>query len=118
LVRETDFVGRYGGDEFAMLLTKVGPEIGLKVAQRICRNIGDSLCLSLHDAEVSVTFSMGVAVPCEGDTDETILQRADRALYKAKQTGRNHVVMEEETASDPTSPSEPLPPPPPEPERP
>ena len=93
LAREGDFVGRYGGDEFAILLPKVDMEVGLKVAKRICGGIADALCLSVQGIEVSVTFSMGVTVPQEGDTDETILKRVDEALYEAKQKGRNRVVF-------------------------
>jgi diguanylate cyclase len=96
LTRATDFVGRVGGDEFAILLPKVNQEIALKVAQRICHGIADALCQSLQGIEVSVTFSMGVTVPRQGDSDDSILKRVDQALYRAKQTGRNHVVLDEE----------------------
>jgi diguanylate cyclase len=95
LIRETDFVGRYGGDEFAFLLPKVNQDLALKVAQRICRGIADALCRSLLDIDVSVTFSMGVTLPCQGDTDASIFKRVDQALYRAKQTGRNKVVLYE-----------------------
>jgi diguanylate cyclase len=97
LTRATDFVGRYGGDEFAILLPKVNQDIALKIAHRICHGIADALCHSVLGIEVSVTFSMGVTVPCQGDTDEAIVKRADQALYRAKQTGRNQVVLYQES---------------------
>jgi diguanylate cyclase len=100
LIRATDFIGRYGGDEFAILLPKVNQEIALQVAQRICRGIADALCRSLLDIKVSVTLSMGVTLPCQGDTDESILKRVDQALYRAKQTGRNKVVLYQESDMD------------------
>ena len=99
-IRATDFVGRYGGDEFAILLTKVDQDLALKIAQRISRGIADALCDSVLDIEVSITFSMGVTVPHRGDTDELILQRVDKALYQAKQMGRNQVVLYQESDVD------------------
>jgi diguanylate cyclase len=97
LARECDFVGRYGGDEFAIMLPKVTQDVGLKVAQRICRGIADALCLSVQGIEVSVTFSMGVTAARDGDTDESIFKRADQALYHAKQKGRNRVILFQES---------------------
>jgi diguanylate cyclase len=100
LTRDSDFVSRYGGDEFAILLTKVNEEIGLKVAKRICDGIADALCHSVQGIEASVTFSMGLTVPHKGDTDEEILNHADQALYQAKQTGGNRVVLYQESDTE------------------
>jgi diguanylate cyclase len=96
LARQTDFVARYGGDEFAILMPKTTRDQGAQLADAIRRGIADnSFCVAVRGGEVTISFSMGVAVPHERDTDETIVQRADQAMYQAKNTGRNHVACEE-----------------------
>jgi diguanylate cyclase len=96
LAREGDFVGRYGGDEFAILLPKTDRETGTKLAQGLCSGIADnSFSVAVRGGEVAISFSMGTAAPRQGDSDETILQRADQALYRAKRIGRNGVACEE-----------------------
>jgi diguanylate cyclase len=96
LARAGDFVGRYGGDEFALLLPKTDRDVGTTLAQNLCSGIADnSFAVAVRGSEVAISFSMGVAVPHQGDSDESILQRADQAMYRSKRTGRNHVVCEE-----------------------
>ena len=96
LARDGDFVGRYGGDEFAILLPKTDRETGTKLARDLCSGIADnSFAVAVRGGEVAISFSMGVAVPREGDSDESILQRADQALYRSKRAGRNSVAAEE-----------------------
>jgi diguanylate cyclase len=96
LARPGDFVGRYGGDEFAVLLPNTDREAGTELAKNLCRGIaGNSFSVAVRGSEVAISFSMGVAVPRQGDSDDTILQRADQSLYRAKHTGRNKVAAEE-----------------------
>ncbi len=96
LARPGDFVGRYGGDEFAVLLPKTDRQSGMKIARGLCQGIaGNSFAVAVRGGEVAISLSMGVAVPRAGDSDESILQRADQALYRSKGRGRNNVAGEE-----------------------
>ncbi len=88
-LRQGDFAGRYGGEEFALLLPGVNKESGLEIADRIRRAVANQQC-----PKGSLTVSMGIAeFPADGDTPSEIIERADRALYHAKITGRNRVFV-------------------------
>lgn len=90
--RKTDFVARYGGEEFCIILPETGPEQARFVAEKLRRAI-ESQC---EQAEILVTISVGVATWRPGDLPDEILRRADRAMYRAKELGRNRVVSFEE----------------------
>jgi diguanylate cyclase len=95
-VREGDFVGRYGGDEFAILLPRTELSVGMELAETVrCRVADQASRVALRGEQVSVSLSIGVAAPCEGDTAESLLHRADHALYKSKRLGRNQVQCQE-----------------------
>ena len=88
-VRETDTIARIGGDEFAIIQTAVDQPEG---AQQLCRRLLKSITRPYHldGHEVLVTASIGVAVANSGRaTPERMMQKADIALYKAKEDGRN-----------------------------
>ena len=89
LTRETDFVARLGGDEFAVLQTGVAaPSDGSQLAQKILDAIGQNF--DLNGCEAHVTPSIGIAVaPLDGWTPDELLKKADAALYRVKQKGRN-----------------------------
>jgi diguanylate cyclase len=91
-VRDTDFVGRYGGEEFVMLLVGTAAEEARVVADKIRLEVAQ-LGFHFHDAPVAVTASCGITEFVGSDTPDTIFDRADRALYKAKQAGRNCCVV-------------------------
>ncbi len=93
--RETDVVGRIGGDEFAMLLHDTGQEDALAAATRLAAALHE-----VHGTE-SVTASLGVSTWL-GDDDgpDTMLRRADEALYVAKRGGRDRAAMWEPPASE------------------
>ena len=90
-VRESDFVGRYGGEEFIMLLPDADRETTLQVAERVRAAIAD---IDVLGGASAVTASLGVAVFPEDAPDAARLVRnADRALYRAKANGRSRVEM-------------------------
>jgi diguanylate cyclase len=91
-VRDTDFVARYGGEEFVMLLVGTGVEEARVVADKIRVELA-ALGFHFHDSPVAVTASCGITEFSGGDTPDVIFDRADRALYKAKQAGRNCCVI-------------------------
>lgn len=92
-VRGVDMVARYGGEEFVVLMPETSQEIASMVAERLRAMIADKPfeCLSA-EKPVSLTVSIGIAGYQRGDhTGESILERADDALYAAKKKGRNRV---------------------------
>ena len=87
-LRESDFTARFGGDEFAVILQKTPANRAVDVAWKLCFNLRESSFL-FDDTNVNVTVSIGVAEVSEGDTIESLIGRADQALYKVKVDGRN-----------------------------
>jgi diguanylate cyclase (GGDEF)-like protein len=93
-VRDEDVVVRYGGDEYVMLLVGIDSGGALKVAERIRRAIEDHRFLSREGGRVRVTASIGLAsYPEHADSKATILDLADRAMYRGKRSNRNVVYM-------------------------
>jgi diguanylate cyclase (GGDEF)-like protein len=98
-LRYTDVLARYGGDEFVVLLPETPPNGAAEVAGRI-RDAVASLPLDLNGQRLSCTVSIGVAAhPADGNSLDAIVARADRAMYAAKQSGRNRVVSFEAAAA-------------------
>jgi diguanylate cyclase (GGDEF)-like protein/PAS domain S-box-containing protein len=98
VVRTVDIVTRYGGDEFILLLPETDLENGVFVAERLRKTV-EQMTLSVETDEntngktTRVTISLGVsAVTQNSDSIQSIISRADQALYSAKQSGRNRVV--------------------------
>lgn len=90
-VRELDILGRYGGEEFAILLTESDIERACQVAERLRIRI-EAFPFVAKDVSLKLTASLGVAERRIGESVESVLDRADQALYLAKQRGRNLVV--------------------------
>lgn len=87
-VRNSDSVYRFGGEEFAVLLPHTGEQEARDVADRIRCNIED-IVVNCGDTDVSVTASCGVAMRLVDETADQWVARADEALYRAKDHGRN-----------------------------
>ncbi len=85
-LRECDLLGRFGGEEFVVLLPETGIDDAMRVADRMRKDVA---CLQLGQIPEAITVSAGVAEWTSDETGEALLQRADRALYRAKDAGRN-----------------------------
>ncbi len=91
-LRESDFVARFGGDEFAVILIKAGAKAAADTAWKLCTSVRDSRFL-LDGTNVPTTLSIGVAEVMPNETAEELLKRADQALYRVKEQGRNGVLI-------------------------
>jgi len=92
-LREYDIVGRLGGEEFAMFLTHCEINKAAEIAERLREKISH-LVISLQDQRVYLTVSIGLTSVTSEDTDiKHVLQRADKALYFAKEHGRDQVII-------------------------
>ena len=93
IIRETDAVARYGGDEFVVVLPDTGWQGALTFADRLRRHVNDYSFGPPNAPQFGVTISVGVALSRASDaiTGDGLLQEADAALYRAKTAGRNRV---------------------------
>lgn len=89
-LRGNDIFGRYGGEEFILILPNTNIENAVNLAERL-RNSFINSNMSVFSNKVRFTASFGVAQYNENETFDDIINKADKALYKAKQTGRNRV---------------------------
>lgn len=94
LLRDTDWFGRYGGEEFGIVLTNTALAGALEVAERVCLAV-NSTAVTFHDQSIATSVSIGVAqLDAMGDrAHEVLIGQADIALYNAKRDGRNRVVV-------------------------
>jgi diguanylate cyclase len=96
--RGDDFVARMAGDEFAVILSSAGEDSSGAV-ERLRENISKKVFKYDRNGElvsIKISISAGVAWIREDDTPESLLERADKSMYLAKQRGRNKVVSETE----------------------
>lgn len=91
-VRDADLIGRYGGDEFLILLVESDLEAALTIASRLLESINE-FAFETSAGLISATLSIGVAELNDLDADfESLIIRSDQLLYQAKETGRNRIV--------------------------
>ncbi len=95
LLRESDILGRIGGEEFAVLLPATGMQEGQEVAERL-RQATETEAVVYNDSSFSVTLSIGGVSIQQNEAIDQALNRADRLLYRAKAAGRNRVDLEDE----------------------
>lgn len=92
-LRPQDAIGRYGGEEFIIVLPDTTVEDAVTVIQRLQRDLSAHLFLS-EDRRVLITFSAGVTALRTDEAAEAALERADRAMYRAKRAGKNRVLAD------------------------
>jgi len=96
-VRSDDFLARYGGEEFTLILPGASLRNATKKARQLCQSIAAARYAaddSLKADVLSVTVSIGVSTYRSGDTVRSLVDRADKCLYKAKAAGKNRAVDE------------------------
>jgi diguanylate cyclase (GGDEF)-like protein len=97
-MRDSDFVGRYGGEEFLMLLPSTDTDGAIQVAEAVRAAIG---AIRVPTVDRQVSASAGVAtLPRDAGDSVTLFRAADRALYAAKNAGRNRVHTADQLLSD------------------
>jgi len=89
--RKSDFVGRYGGEEFCIVLSEDGPLTGRRLGERFVQSLRN-LEIPWSEEAFSVTCSVGIAEPGNVETAAEWVAVADRMLYRAKEAGRDRVV--------------------------
>jgi len=103
LMRPYDFVGRYGGEEFLIVLPGCSPGNGIQRAEDFRRIIADRPVPTAY-GPLAVTCSLGVAAYDKAMPPEHLIHQADEALYRAKRLGRNCVCVGSSTPQDPAGP--------------
>jgi diguanylate cyclase (GGDEF)-like protein len=96
-MRDSDIIGRYGGEEFAVILPETKLETALEIAERVRQAVeNDAVRIDGESGDIKYTLSIGVsAFTREVGTVATVFEAADKGLYEAKTQGRNRVVAKE-----------------------
>ncbi|MNG06613.1 putative diguanylate cyclase YdaM [compost metagenome] len=92
-LRQSDIVCRWGGEEFIVLLKDTDGETGRMIAEKIRQHV-EQQRYAYNDQALQVTVSIGLTTLQPDDTLHSLLSRADHAMYRAKQSGRNRTCME------------------------
>jgi len=92
-IRQIDLLGRYGGEEFSIILSETDKDAAHFAAERIRKAIEEKR-IKVYDEELKITVSIGVSTyPADAKEMKTLIDKADSALYLAKQAGRNKVCL-------------------------
>ncbi len=94
-IRDHDIACRYGGDEFSIILPLANIEEALQVAERLRKNFEDHIFQTDSGRKISATISIGIAQLSNNEDKDSLFQKTDKALYQAKNNGRNQVVASE-----------------------
>lgn len=92
-IRHTDIFGRWGGEEFILICSQIHEERLISLAEKLRETI-EQYTFGIEDQSIKVTVSIGATTVNAAETFETVFKRADKALYKAKNNGRNQVQFE------------------------
>lgn len=96
-VRNFDTIGRYGGEEFIIILENTDLVTANEVVQRMLSRVADTP-INVSGTAIPVTVSAGLAALRPGDTVQTLIARSDAAMYGAKRAGRNRAFLEDQVA--------------------
>ena len=99
LLRAVDFAARWGGEEFVILLPGTGVKGAVEIAEKVRKNIENTI-IPTEDGDITkVTVSIGISsmVPETDSSVKEYIECADKALYKAKESGRNRYVVSDES---------------------
>ncbi|WP_439836744.1 diguanylate cyclase [Aeromonas enteropelogenes] len=91
-LRDTDFIARFGGEEFVVLLPNINPDKFQKPLEALRQTI-KSIPFRFRDAKVEITISIGATLFQDGDNPSDVFERADKALYHSKNNGRDQVTL-------------------------
>lgn len=91
-LRGTDFIARFGGEEFVLLMPATVPAVGTKLLENLRASI-EACPFHFKGEPVTITLSMGLTAFRPGEHSDVVLKRADQALYRAKHAGRNRVEL-------------------------
>ena len=92
-VRNNDFIGRWGGEEFLAIFTNCNEKTLLELSERIRVLVENSTMLA-NDTELKVTISIGATIVKPEDNYESIIKRADNLMYQSKENGRNRCTLD------------------------
>lgn len=100
MLREVDCIARIGGEEFVLVFSDASQHESARAAERLGARVSQ-MPVTAQDESYRITASMGITEYRQGDSIQNLLERADRALYDAKRTGRNRIVVAGEDISPP-----------------
>ena len=91
--RQIDIVGRYGGEEFSIILSETSKEGALNASERILKSV-EGEKIKAYDEELNLTISIGISsFPQDAKVTQELIDKSDWSLYRAKETGRNRICV-------------------------